>query len=74
MRLPRMTSDSTTASTNKPLPVLIYLTGGAWMLSNRRVGVLISKYTLKNDIVLVMPNYGNFPFENVTNMTHNSRE
>lgn len=56
-----------------PRPVLIYLAGGAWMLSDRRVGILIGKYTLQNDIILVVPSYGNFPFVNVKNMIHNSQ-
>lgn len=58
---------------NRPYPVLIYLAGGAWMLSDRRVGVLIGKYTLVNGIILVVPSYGNFPFVNVKDMIHSSQ-
>ena len=49
-------------------PVMIFISGGAWMIGNKAWGALLGKVLKDQQILCVMPDYRNFPQGRVTDM------
>jgi len=52
----------------KKAPVLIFLTGGAWIIGYKMWGALLGRALCPHGILLVIPDYRNFPQTDVTGM------
>ena len=56
------------SNTNPPRPVLVFLTGGAWIIGYKMWGALMSRALSPNGVLLVIPDYRNFPQTDVRGM------
>ena len=55
-------------------PVVVYLVGGAWMCATKRYGLVVGKYLQTKDVLLVVPDIGNFPFATIPSMVDSTQE
>lgn len=53
---------------NKDSPVLIFLTGGAWIIGYKMWGALMGRALCPHGVLLIIPDYRNFPQTDVTGM------
>ena len=53
---------------SKKKPVIIFLTGGAWIIGYRMWGTLLARALVPFGILVVMPDYRNFPRVNIDGM------
>lgn|SRR3990167_10465824 len=45
----------------RPCPVVVFISGGAWIIGYKAWGALLSKVLIQMGIVVVNPDYRNFP-------------
>jgi len=53
---------------NKKKPVVIFLTGGAWIIGYRMWGCLLARALVPFGILVIIPDYRNFPKVNIKGM------
>jgi prenylcysteine alpha-carboxyl methylesterase len=53
---------------NKPKPVVIFVTGGAWIIGYKAWGTLLGQQLVERDIIVVCIDYRNFPQGCISNM------
>eukprot|EP01097_Dermamoeba_algensis_P006182 TRINITY_DN3883_c0_g1_i1.p1 TRINITY_DN3883_c0_g1~~TRINITY_DN3883_c0_g1_i1.p1 ORF type:complete len:514 (-),score=116.35 TRINITY_DN3883_c0_g1_i1:111-1652(-) len=58
----------------KKCPVVIYVTGGAWVIGYKAWGSLIGKILLRYGIITVTPDYRNYPQGNIEDMLEDVEE
>jgi len=58
------------SSTTEKKPVLVFLTGGAWIIGYRMWGALLGRALAPFGILVVLPDYGNFPGINIEGMVN----
>ena len=54
----------------KKKPVLIFVTGGAWIIGYRMWGCLLARALTPFNILVIIPDYRNFPKVNIKGMVH----
>lgn len=54
----------------KQKPVVIFLTGGAWIIGYRMWGALLARALAPFGILVIIPDYRNFPRVNIDGMVH----
>lgn len=65
-----MTTTMTSTSTKKKKPVVIFLTGGAWIIGYRMWGTLLARALVPFGILVVIPDYRNFPCVDIAGMVN----
>lgn len=58
---PKTTEGSSEAPTQQRYPVVVFFTGGAWIIGYKAWGAFMGKVLSSCGIVVVMPDYRNFP-------------
>jgi len=53
---------------SSPRPVVVFLTGGAWIIGYKMWGALMGRALAPNGVLLVIPDYRNFPQTDVKGM------
>jgi acetyl esterase/lipase len=49
------------ADDNKPLPVMVFYSGGMWIIGYKAWGAFMGKVLAANGVICIMPDYRNFP-------------
>ena len=49
-------------------PIVVFLTGGAWIIGHRMWGALLGRAIVPFGVLVVVPDYGNFPSADVGDM------
>ena len=62
------TSDAATAGGTKKKPIVVFLTGGAWIIGHRMWGALLGRALVPFGILVVVPDYRNYPATAVSGM------
>uniref|UniRef100_M4BTU6 BD-FAE-like domain-containing protein n=1 Tax=Hyaloperonospora arabidopsidis (strain Emoy2) TaxID=559515 RepID=M4BTU6_HYAAE len=58
---PGVTSPPSTSFTEKKYPVVVFVSGGAWIIGYKAWGALMGRVLASLGVVVVMPDYRNFP-------------
>ena len=54
-------------------PVVLFLTGGAWIIGYKMWGTLLARTLVPFGIMVVIPDYRNYPVGTVVEMEHDVR-
>eukprot|EP00128_Syssomonas_multiformis_P006527 Colp12_sorted_trinity150504_noHs@28513 len=58
----------------KRYPVVVFLTGGAWIIGYKAWGLLMGKILMRHGIITLTPDYRNFPMGTVNEMLEDASE
>lgn len=70
MMMMMKTKMTITMTTKKKKPVVIFLTGGAWIIGYRMWGTLLARALVPFGILVVIPDYRNFPCVDIAGMVN----
>ncbi|KAG7347409.1 carboxylesterase [Nitzschia inconspicua] len=68
----RQDSSSATEATDNAAPVLVFYTGGGWMIGYKMWGSLLARALTAAGIVVVIPDMRNYPFATVPDMVRDA--
>ncbi|XP_019426515.1 PREDICTED: isoprenylcysteine alpha-carbonyl methylesterase ICME-like [Lupinus angustifolius] len=60
--------------THKPMPVMIFVTGGAWIIGYKAWGSLLGLQLAERDIIVACIDYRNFPQGTISDMVHDASQ